>query len=108
MNAIKSNIIFSAIGIAIGILASNSFNHSASTQKNIENNNFNFSFEIPEQNTDSSVEEMSTVDIAFLKKYSQEICKNRYEEKMKNIHNGNYIVDACNTLNLQKETRYIM
>lgn len=107
MNTIKSNILFAAIGIVIGILAANSFNHSNSTQNNIENNNFNLSFQIPEQNYDST-EQTNTVDISFLKKFSQEICKNTDKEKMKNIHNSNYIVDACNTLNLQKETRYIM
>lgn len=108
MNSIKSNILFAAIGIAIGILAANSFNHSISTQNNIENNNFNFSFDIPEQNADSSVAQTNTVDIAFLKKYSQAICKNTDKEKMVTIHNGNYVIDACNTLNLQKEPHYIM
>ena len=107
MNTIKSNILFAAIGIAIGILAANSFNHSVSTQNNIENNNFNLSFQIPEQNYDST-EQTNTVDISFLKKFSQEICKNTDKEKMETIHNVNYVIDACNTLNLQKEPHYIM
>lgn len=108
MNSIKSNIIFSALGIAIGILAANSFNHSTNTQNNIENNNFNLSFEIPQQNSDSIVEQNNNVDIAFLQQYSKSVCNSINQEAMKNIHNGNYVLDACKNPIFTKNERYIM